>query len=83
MTHWGTVIVEVDSANGKKPLRLTEVLYIDSLNFNTLSMQKLRAARLIPVYNEIPNKVFIKKLLPHGELEQVALMSETTQGRLC
>ena len=82
VTHWGTVIVEVDSACGKKPLRLTEILYIDSLNFNILSMQKLRAASLIPVFNEIPNKVVIKKRLPQGELEQVALMSETKQGRL-
>ena len=57
-------------------------MYIDSLNFNILSIQKLRAASLIPVFNDIPNKVVIKKLLPTGELEQVALMSETTQGRL-
>ena len=63
VTHWGTVIVEVDSASGKKPLRLTEVLYIDSLNFNILSMQKFRAASLIPVFNEITNKDVIKKLL--------------------
>ena len=45
-------------------------------------MQKLWAASLIPVFNEIPNKVVIKKLLPQGEPEQVALMSETKQGRL-
>ena len=45
-------------------------------------MQKLRAASFIPVFNEIPSKVVIKKLLPQGELEQMALMSETKEGRL-
>ena len=82
MIHWGTVIVDVDYASGKKPLRKTEVLYIDSLNFNIQSMQILRAASLILVFNEIPNKVVIIKLLPQGELEQMALVSETTQGCL-
>ena len=82
VTHWGTVILEVDSSHGKKPLRLTNRLYIDSMRFNILSLQKLREAGFIPVYSEIQDKVIIKKRLQNGDLEQVALMSESSKGRL-
>ena len=60
MTHSGTVIVEVDSVHGKVPFRLTDVLFIDNLPFNILSLQKLVEGDLIPVYNEIPDKVVLK-----------------------
>ena len=53
VTHWGTIILEVDSLSGKKPLRLTNCLFIDSMRFNILSLQKLREAGFIPVYSEI------------------------------
>ena len=33
--------------------------YIDTIQFNILSMQRLRAADFIPVYNEIPSEVAI------------------------
>ena len=82
VTHWGTVILQVDSSSGKQPLRLTEVLYIDTLNFNILSLQRLRTAGFIPVYSEMPSKVVIKKRLPIEALQQVALMSESDKGRL-
>ena len=74
--------MEVDSASGKKPLRLTDVLFIDSMSFNILSMPKLRAASFILVYNEVPDKVVIKKLLPQCGMEEVALMSKTKEGSL-
>ena len=73
--HWGRVILEVDSSHGKKPLRLTNCLYIDSMRFNILLLQELREAGFIPVYSEIQDKVIIKKRLQNGDLEQVALMS--------
>ena len=82
VTHWGTIILEVDSSSGKKPLRLTNCLFIDSMRFNILSLQKLREAGFIPVYSEIQDKVIIKKRLQNGDLEQVALMSESSKGRL-
>ena len=68
VTHWGMILLQVDSAPGKEPLRVTNALYIDSMQFNILSMQKLRSAGFIPVYNEVPSKVVIMKLLPHGGL---------------
>ena len=43
VSHWGTVTVEVDSASGEKHLRLTDVIFIDSMSFNILSMAKLWA----------------------------------------
>ena len=60
MTHSGTVIVEVDSVHGKVPFRLTDVLFIDSLPFNILSLQKLVEGDFIFVYNEVPHKVVLK-----------------------
>ena len=74
--------MEVDSALGKQPLRLTNVLLIESIDFNILSLQRLRAAGFIPVYAEVEGKVVIKKRLPTGALEQVALLSESIEGRL-
>ena len=38
VTHAGIVIVEVDSVHGRVPFRLTNVLYIDNLPFNILSL---------------------------------------------
>ena len=77
VTHWGIVILQVDSSSGKQPLRLTEVLYIDTLSFNILSLQRLRTLGFIPVYSEVPSKVVKKKRLQSGSLQQVALMSES------
>ena len=82
MTHSRTVIVEVDSVHGKVPFRLTGVLFIDNLPFNILSLQKLVEGDFILVYNEIPDKVVLKKILHHGGVEQVALLSKSKAGRL-
>ena len=69
VTHWGTVMLEVDSAWRKRPLRLTNVLLIESMDFNILSLQNIRAAIFIPVYDEVEGKVVIKKKLFTGGLE--------------
>ena len=82
VTHAGIVIVEVDSVHGKVPLRLTNVLYIASLPFNILSLQQLVKGDFIPVFNEIPDKVVLKKILSNGGVEQAALLSKSKAGRL-
>ena len=82
VTHSRTIIVEVDLSHGKVPFRLTNVLFIDSKPFNILSLQKLVEGDFIPVYNEVPNKVVLKKILHHGGVEQVALLSKSKAGRL-
>lgn len=48
--------------------------------FNIFSMQKLREAGFIPVYNVVPSKVVIKKPLPQGGLEQGGFMTERLSG---
>ena len=82
VTHWGTVVLEVDGDNGKQPFWLMEVLLIESMDFNILSLQKLRAAGYIPVYDKVEGKVVINKEVHTGGVTQVALLSETKQGRL-
>ena len=68
--------------SGPNTLRLTNVLFIESMQFNILSLQRLRAADFIHVFKGVANKVAIKKLLPHGGAEQVALLSRSKAGRL-
>ena len=66
VTHWGTVALEVDGDNGKQPFWLVEVLLIESMDFNILSLQKLRAASYIPVYDKVEGKVVINKEVHTG-----------------
>ena len=82
VTHSGTVIMEVDSKHGETALRLTNVLFIESMQFNILFLQQLLAADFIPVFNEITNQVVIKKIISHGGVEQVALLSRSKASRL-
>ena len=41
VTHSGTVMLEVDSATWKQKLRLDNILLIESMSFNIVSLQKL------------------------------------------
>ena len=66
VTHWGTVVLEVDGENGKQKLTLTEVLLIQGIDFNIVSLQKFRAANFIPVYDKVEGKVVINKRVPTG-----------------
>ena len=82
VTHSGTVVLEVDSVHGKVLFRLTNVLFIDSLHFNILSLQKLVEGDFIPLYNEVPDKDVLKRILPNGGVEQAALLSKSKADRL-
>ena len=42
VTHWGTVVLEVDGAEGKQKLTLTEVLLIQGMDFNIVSLQRFK-----------------------------------------
>ena len=46
----------VDGDKGKQPLRLTEVLFIESMDFSIVSLQRLRAAGFIPLYDKVEGK---------------------------
>ena len=82
VTHWGTMVLEVDGENGKQKLTLKEVLLIPGMDFNIVSLQKFRAAHFVPVYEKVDGKVVINKKDPTGGYTQVALLSESKQGRL-
>ena len=79
VTHHGTVTLRVDSASGKTSITLTNVLLVESMQFNIISLQRLRAAGYVYIFDEIPGKAEIK---PRTNMEQVALFSETKAGRL-
>ena len=82
VTHHGTVLLQVDSATGKRELKLSNVLLIESMQFNILSLQRVLANGYIYVFNIIPGKTVVQKKLPTGAMEQVALFSQSKQGRL-
>ena len=66
VTHWGTVVLEVDGDKGKQPLLLVEVLLIETMDFNIVSLQKLRAAGFIQVSDKVEGKVVINKKISTG-----------------
>ena len=77
-THCETVIPEVDSDSGKQSLRLANFLFVPSMHFNIVSLQRLRAANFIYTFNEILGKAVIK----NAKGGMVALMMESKSGRL-
>ena len=81
VTHSGSVILITESAHGPIPLRLNNVLYIPTMYFNILSLQKLVDANYVPVFGEIPQNVVVKKVLQSGQVKQIALMI-VLRGRL-
>ena len=76
VTHCGTVILEVDSDSRKQLLRLANVLFMPSMHFNIVSLQRLRAANFIYTFNEILGKAVIRNT--RGGM--VALMTESKSG---
>ena len=59
-----------------------EVLLIETMEFNIVSLQKLRAAGFIPLYDKVEGKVVITEKVSTSRYKQVALLSESNQGRL-
>ena len=59
VTHHGTVMLQVDSATGKRELELSNVLLIESMQFNILSVQKVLATGYIYTFNLIPRKAVV------------------------
>ena len=82
VTHHGTVMLQVDSATGKRELKLTNVLLIETMQYNILSLQRVLATGYTYTFNLIPGKAVVQKQLPTGAMEQVALFSQSREGRL-
>ena len=75
-------MLEVDAIIGKQNLRIDNVLLIETMAFNIISLRKFRAADMFYVFKDIPGKVVLKKELPDGKMAQIALFSETPSGRM-
>ena len=78
VTHSGQLILEVNSDSGTQLLVLENVLYMPSMLYNIISLQRLRATNFVYIFNEIPGKAVIK----NARGGMVALMIESTSGRL-
>ena len=81
VTHSGTVNITTQLATGSQTLQLHDVLYIPSMSFSLLSLQKMVDADFIPVFKEISGKVVIKETTPTCHMQLIALMT-ITKGRL-
>ena len=73
--EWGTVLLEVDGANGKHIVKLCETLIVPSINVNLFSLQRVIDGGFLPVYGEVEGKCLIKKRSKFGDLIQVASMT--------
>ena len=73
--EWGTVLLEVDGANGKRIMKLHETLIVPHINVNLFSLQRVLNHGFIPVYGEVEGKCLIKKRTADGGLSQVATMT--------
>ena len=73
--EWGTILLEVDGADGKRIMRLHETLIVPSINVNLFSLQRVLKNGFLPVYDEVEGKCIIKKTIDGGGYSQVATMT--------
>ena len=81
MTHSGSVTLITHAATRSHTLLLHDVLYIPSISFRLLSLQKLVDADFVPLFKEIPGKVVLKETTSMGQMQQIAIMT-ICKGRL-
>ena len=72
--EWGTVLLEVDGANGKHIIKLCETMIVPTINVNLFSLQQVIRGCFLLVYREAEGKCLIKKRSEFGDLVQVASM---------
>ena len=73
--EWGTMLLEVDGANGKRIMKLHETLIVPSIKVNVFSLQRVISKGYLPVYGEVEGKCLIKKRNEGGDFSQVATMT--------
>ena len=78
--EWGTVLLRVDGADGKRIIQLKQTLIIPDIKVNLFSIQRLINKGYLPVYGEVDGKCIIKKKTGNGVWEQYATMT-MTNGR--
>ena len=79
--EWGTVLLDVDGVQGKRLMRLREVLIVPNIKVNLFSLQRVIDIGYIPVFGEKAGKCLIKEPIDGEVLVQVATMTVKT-GRL-
>ena len=72
---WGSVLLQVDGADGKHTIRLDETLIIPGISVNFFSLQRVLKMGYLPECTEVPDKCVIKKVAADGSLTQVATMT--------
>ena len=75
------MLLEVDGVQGKRLMRLREVLIVPNIKVNMFSLQRVIDIGYIPVFEEKAGKCLIKKPIDGEGLVQVATMTVKT-GRL-
>lgn len=80
VTHYGTVVLEVDGKYGKQKFSLGNVLLFECVDFNVFSLQKARHNHFYYGFDEIPGKIYLLRQVEDGPLHQIARMSEV-RGR--
>ena len=75
VVEWGTVLLEVDGADGKHIMKLQETLIVPNINVNLFSLQRVINKGFLPVYGEVKGKCLIKKMIEGGGCSQVATMT--------
>ena len=73
--EWGTVLLEVDGADGKRIIKLHQTLIVPNINSNLFSLQRVINHGFLPVYGEVDGKCVIKKINDDGGYSQVATMT--------
>lgn len=76
ITHYGTVVLEVDGTIGKEKLVLHDVLLLECMNFNIYSLQRARQDGFSYGFDKIPGKIQLLRKPQNGKFAQAALMTE-------
>ena len=73
--EWGTVLLQVDGADGKRTIKLEETLIVPDIKVNLFSLQRVIKRGFLPVYGEVEGKCLIMKKTSDGKMIQHASMT--------
>ena len=73
--EWGTVLLRVDGADGKRIIQLKQTLFVPTIRVNLFSIQRLINKGYLPVYGEVDGKCIIKRKDDNGVFRQYATMT--------
>lgn len=77
VTHWGKVVPEVDGKFGNEKLTLGNVLLLEYMPFNIFILQKAHQNDFYYGFEEVSEKIVLKRDVEDGAVHQLALMTET------